>query len=100
MRFLEWTSRSSRSILIKFWENFEKILKKFKKNWEENFECFQESYMKTLLGKIEEIRNWCFWYYGEILENFSEIISAKFGKSYEEILKNLWKNIGNTSHKL
>ncbi len=56
--------------------------------------------MEILLGKIKVIRNWCFWYFEETLENFSEIISVKLGKNYEEIVEKLCKNIWNTSHKL
>ncbi len=56
--------------------------------------------METLLGKIEVIRNWRYWYYEEILESFSEIISVKLRENSEEILERLWKNIGNTSYKL
>ncbi len=56
--------------------------------------------MEILFGKTEVIRNWCCWYYEEILENLSGIISVKLGKNYEEIVEKLWKNIGNRSHKL
>ncbi len=43
--------------------------------------------METLLGKIKVIRNLCCWYYEEILESLSEIISVKLGRIYEEILE-------------
>ncbi len=46
---------------MKFWENYKKILNKFKKNWEENFKWFQENF-ENIIVKIEVIRNWC-WYY-------------------------------------
>ncbi len=75
---------------MKLWENFEKILRKIKRNWEENFK-YSRKIMKTLLGKIEVIQNWCCWYYEEILENFSEIISVKLGESKKKSLKNFEK---------
>ncbi len=40
--------------------------------------------LETLLGKIELIQNWYSWYYKEILESFSEIISVKFRKKNEK----------------
>ncbi len=46
--------------------------------------------METLLGKIEVIGNW-WWYYKKILESFSETISIKYKKNYEEILEKFWK---------
>ncbi len=52
------------------------------------------------LRKIEIIRNRCCWFYEEVLESFSEIISVKLRKNYEEILEKLRKNVGNTSEKL
>ncbi len=81
---------------------------KFLKNWEKNRRNLKEiekkilndsmKIMETLLGKVEVIRNWC-WYYEEILKSFSKIISVKLGKNYEEILEKIWKNIGNILHK-
>ncbi len=37
--------------------------------------------------KIWVIWNLYYWYYEEILERFSEIISVKFRKNYKEILE-------------
>ncbi len=85
-------------ILEVFWWNFGKIARKFWKNLIENEKKISNYFrkiMEILLGKTEVIWNWCCWYYGEILRSLSEII-----KTYEEILEELWKFIGNTSHKL
>ncbi len=56
--------------------------------------------MEAIMGKIEIIWNWYYWYYEEILESFSEIISVRFGKNCEEILETLRKNMENISNKL
>ncbi len=93
-----FSNGSSWSILMKFWENYKKILNKFKSNWEEIFKSFQKNY-GNVIGKIEVVRNRC-WYYEEILESFSEIISVKLGRNNNEIVEKLWQNIGNTSNKL
>ncbi len=88
-------------VLQVFWLNFGKIARKFWRNSREiNKKIFHYfgRIMEILLGKIEVIRNWC-WYYEEILESFSAIILAKLEKYYEEILKRSWINIGNTAHK-
>ncbi len=53
--------------------------------------------METFLGKTEVSQNWFRWYYNDVFESFSEIISTKSGKNYEKILG---KNVGITSHKL
>ncbi len=76
----------------KLQENFEEIYKKLI----ENFKWFQKN-LRVLLESIEVVRNWYHWYYEEILENVSEIISAKLGK---KILKKRWKNVRNPLHKL
>ncbi len=84
---------------MKFWENYKKISKNLRKI-ETRLLNDTKKIIEILLRKIEVIRNWCCWYYEEILENLSEIISVKLGKNYEEIFKKHWKNMGNTSHKL
>ncbi len=56
--------------------------------------------METLLGKTKVIRNCSYWYHEEIVDSFSEIISMKLEKNYEEILEKLRKNITNASHRL
>ncbi len=48
--------------------------------------------METLFGRIEVIWKWC-WYYEEILESFSEIISVKFEKNWEKMLQKICKNL-------
>ncbi len=61
-------------------------LKKFKRNWEQNFKLFHEN-SGNIIGKIDVIRNWGFRHSEEILEffwnNFSEI-----GK---KVRRNHWK---------
>ncbi len=57
LRFLELNCRSSRGILMKFWGKCKKILKKFRRNWEENFKWFQANYGNII--NIEVIRIWC-----------------------------------------
>ncbi len=82
MRFLESTRLSSWGILMKFWENCKKILKKLNKNWEENFKWLQENY-----GKIID-KNLC--RYSILMLKLwknsrqSEIISVKLGKTTEK----------------
>ncbi len=56
LRFLESTRRSSSGILMTFWENWKKILKKFKRYWAENFKLLQEIY-GNIIGK-KWIWNW------------------------------------------
>ncbi len=86
-----------------FWnqllEVLQKILKKFKKNWEESFELFQENdgniigknWSNSKLVLLPLCRNFkkFFW------NNFSEI-----RKKIRKDLKKTSKNVGNTSHKL
>ncbi len=80
-------------------ENSKKILKKNLREIEKKTLNYFGKIMEILSRKIEVIRNLC-CYYEEILKSFSEIISVKLRKNCEEILENLWKNIGNISHKL
>ncbi len=61
----------------KFWKNVREIEKKILNN--------STNIVESLLRGTEVIWNWC-WYYEEILE-FSEIISVKLEKNYEELLK-------------
>ncbi len=88
VRFLKSTCRSSWAILVKFWENWRKILN------------YSRKFMEILLGKIEVIRDRCFWYYEEILESLSEIISVKLGKKPRRNLRKTLKNVENTLYKL
>ncbi len=81
---------------MKFWENCEKFLKKFKRNWQENFNWFQEN-DGNIIGKTEVIRNWCWQYYDGILKSFSEVISVKSKKL--EILKKYRKHFAQTFKK-
>ncbi len=67
LRSLESTRRSSWGILMKLEEYCKKILKKFEKNWEENFKWFQENYGNIMTTIKVGIQNWCCCYYKEIL---------------------------------
>ncbi len=82
---------------MKFWENWKKILKKFKRNWEENLNWFLEK-NGNIIGKNRSnsklmLTTLCRNFWKFFWSNFSEI-----QKNYEEI--KIIKNIENTSHKL
>ncbi len=63
-------------IVIKFGRNLRELGKKISND--------SRKIMETLLGKIVVVWNWS-WNYEKNLESFSEIISVKLGKNYEEI---------------
>ncbi len=57
--------------------------------------------MEILLKKVKvPILNWYCWYYEEILDNYSEIMSGKLGKTTEKSKKTSKKKKENISHKL
>ncbi len=78
--FWKQQPKSSRVILMKFWENCQKILKKMKKNWEENYKNKSGKLWKHYWEKYLSIRGWRRWYLEEILDSSSEIISTKLRK--------------------
>ncbi len=104
LRFLESTRKSSWGVLMKFWENCNKILKKFKRNWEENSKWFQENYgniigknwgnLKLMLLILWKNFRKFFW------NNFSEIEKKpqrnirktlkQYGKHFAQTFKNIF----------
>ncbi len=66
-------------------ENFEK------REIEKKITTDSRKIMETLLGKTKVIRNWRWWYYEEILERFSEVISVKSKKLLTNLIRVLKK---------
>ncbi len=89
---------SSCGIFMKFWKNCKKILKKFKRNWEENFKWFQENF-GNIIGKNSnsKLMLLILW------RNFKKLFwnnSSEIRENYKETLEKFWKHIGCISPKL
>ncbi len=79
---LEWLCRSILNIFMKSRKNFKKLLKNDGVN------------VKLILGKLRGNIRVILYYYG----NYKEI-SKMFLWNFSEIVKKIWRNVGNTSYR-